>query len=203
MMQRFLMSWIIGVACLGCRPAEMKSMEELATYVNDVENGLAIQTKAGDFTFKTTVLPTDRLVAMEIGEGEVKPDTVDKWRKHFDDFLYFQLSISRNGKEALHQLEDHAMYAELVNVLSFQMEQHVNLTTASDTIPVHDYILNRTYGLSESSDLLFSFKREKIENNEWIQFNVNEFGLGVGNQRFRFRKRDIDAVPTIRFDLNN
>ena len=37
--------------------------------------------------------------------------------------------------------------------------------------------------------------KEKAKNQDWIQFNVNEFGLDVGNQRFRFDTKDIEHCP--------
>jgi hypothetical protein len=183
----------------GCGPKKIKDIEGLSAFVKDEENRVTNRANSGDFTFTATVLPTDWLVVMEAGEEELASDTISKWRRRFDRFLYFQLSISRNGKEALHQLGDNAIYSELVNTLSFHMENYVNLTTADDTIAVHDYSLNRTYGLNESTDLIFSFERDKLRDQEWIQFNLNEFGLGVGNQRFRFRRSDLDAVPEISF----
>ncbi len=91
-------------------------------------------------------------------------------------------------------------YSDLVQTLSFRMSHYVTLTTApADTIPVGDFMLNRTYGLSQSTDLLFVFNNEKVRGKEWIQFNLNEFGLGTGNQRFRFRTKDIETLPGIDF----
>lgn len=81
------------------------------------------------------------------------------------------------------------------------MGNYVTLTTASaDTIPVGDFMLNRTYGLSQSTDLLFVFNKEETERAEWVQFNLNEFGLGAGNQRFRFKRKDLEDLPRLNFE---
>jgi hypothetical protein len=80
------------------------------------------------------------------------------------------------------------------------MNDFVTLTTAQDTIPVGDFMLNRTYGMSNSTDLLFVFSRDKAKDKDWVQFNLNEFGLGAGNQRFRFRTNDIADAPGVDFE---
>ncbi|HEY9006529.1 MAG TPA: hypothetical protein VIM75_10355, partial [Ohtaekwangia sp.] len=63
-----------------------------------------------------------------------------------------------------------------------------------------DFMLNRTYGMSNSTDLLFVFSKEKAKGKDWIQFNLNELGLGIGNQRFRFEMRDLENVPEVTFE---
>jgi hypothetical protein len=92
-------------------------------------------------------------------------------------------------------------YGDLVQTLSFRMGDYVTLTTdANDTIPVSDFVLNRTYGFSNSTDLLFVFDRKKAEEKEWVQFNLNECGLGIGNQHFRFKMDDIKSIPVVTFN---
>jgi hypothetical protein len=109
------------------------------------------------------------------------------------------MSLSSNDKEALHQIASD-QYSDLVQTLSFRMSNYVTLTTSvNDTIPVGDFMLNRTYGMSNSTDLLFVFNREKTKDTDWVQFNLNEFGLGIGNQRFRFDMHTLENVPEVAF----
>jgi hypothetical protein len=136
-------------------------------------------------------------VNVELGNDLDDPAKVNELRKRYDPYLYFVVSLSKNDREALHQV-DRAQYGDLVQTMSFRMPEYVTMTTSDhDTIPVGDFMLNRTYGMSTSTDLLFVFSREKAKDREWVQFNLNEFGLGVGNQRFRFRTEDLKNVPKI------
>ena len=73
-------------------------------------------------------------------------------------------------------------------------------TAAQDTIPVADFILNRTYGLASSTDLLVVFNNQKAQGKEWGQFNLNEFGVNTGSLRMRFRVTDLEECPFIDFD---
>jgi hypothetical protein len=91
-------------------------------------------------------------------------------------------------------------FSAMVETLSFRMGEYVALVTSSrDTIPVQDFVLDRTYGMSKSTDLLFVFDKAAAKDSDWIQFNLDEFGLGLGNHRFRFSKEKLDEVPQLTF----
>lgn len=188
---------------ISCSTPEHLSPKDLQTFILDEENGLKKSSKVDDYSIEVTYRPTDLWVHQELGEGAVDKKILDQLRKKYNTYYYFLVSLSKNNKEALHQVEGGmGHYSELVKTLSFRMAQHANLTTsAQDTIPVGDAMLNRTYGLSTSTDILFVFNKEKAEKKDWIQFNLNEFGLGVGNQRFRFSTKDLETVPKIDFVL--
>ncbi|HEY9045016.1 MAG TPA: hypothetical protein VIN08_03940 [Ohtaekwangia sp.] len=185
---------------IGCSPDRLSS-EELTAFVADESNGLSKSvTAANNTVVRVTYRPTDLWVYQELGKGKHTPEQIDKARKKYSQNLYFILSLSANDKEALHQSTGD-QYSDLVQTLSFRMNNYVTLTTsANDTIPVGDFMLNRTYGMSSSTDLLFVFNKEKAKDKEWIQFNLNEFGLGIGNQRFRFETDDLEDIPEVTFE---
>ncbi len=195
---RFLILLVL-LAGAACSSGPM-TVAELETYVKDQENGLTQEIESNGYTIRVTFRPTDLWVKQEVGEGRF-PDAQElaKLRHKYNAYYYFIVSLSRNNKEALHQLEGGMeQYSDLVQTLSFRMPQYTTLTTsASDTIPVGDFMLNRTYGLSRSTDLLFVFSREKAGDDAWVQFNLNEFGLGTGSQRFRFDREKLDEAPEL------
>jgi len=185
---------------VACQPASLTE-KELTTFVNDESNGLCKKNNIGEMEVKVTYRPTDLLVAREL-TTEQAADTakIRVLKKKYGKYLYFILSLSKNNKEALHQADGFSQYSELVQTLSFRMGEYVNLTTAaSDTIPVGDFILDRTYGLSSATNMLFAFNKEKSSGKEWVQFNLNELGLGTGNVRFRFLMKNVTNAPHVIF----
>jgi hypothetical protein len=62
---------------------------------------------------------------------------------------------------------------------------------------VADYIYNRTFGMNGSTDILFVFDKTKAVGREYVQFNLEEFGLGIGKQIVRFELEDIEKCPRI------
>jgi hypothetical protein len=151
----------------------------------------------GDYKVAVTYRPTDLLVKQEVGEKPTK-EVIDKAWKKYQNYYYFILSLSKSGKEALDQSQGFGQYSEMVQKLSFRVPEFVNMTTsASDTIPVADFILNRTYGLSSSTDVLVVFNKEKTIDQQWVQFNLNEFGMNLGNSRMRFKVKDLEGCPKL------
>lgn len=199
-MQRTLFIYIIFTYILcGCGPKRL-SREDYSHYVSDKSNGLTKSASVGNTTITVSYRPTDLWVHQELNHVSATKRQITSAREKYSASLYFVLSFSTDSKETLHQSTGQ-QYSDLVQTLSFHMSDYVSLTTsANDTIPVSDFMLNRTYGIGGSTDLLFVFNKEKINNIDWIQFNLNEFGLGIGNQRFRFKTKDLDNCPEIKFE---
>jgi hypothetical protein len=179
------------------------SPPELNKFILEEENGLKKTVEINGYKIEVINRPTDLWVHQEVGDDPVTENMLNQLRPKYSNYYYFLVSLSRNNKEALHQLDGGmSQYSELVQTLSFRMAEFANLTTSlQDTIPVGDAMLNRTYGMSTSTDLLFVFNKSKTENSDWLQFNLNEFGLGIGNQRFRFRRQDLETAPQINFEI--
>lgn len=186
---------------IACGPSPFDAAEALSEFATSSGDLTKSSTSHG-YTITVAYRPTDLLVHQEMGNAPFSSEAIGSLRKKYSDYYYFILSLSRNNKEALYQPEGGLVqYSELVQTLSFRMKNYVTLTTsASDTIPVGDFILNRTYGLSQSTDLLFVFNKEKTRKKEWVQFNLNELGLDIGTQRFRFKTKDLEDVPEINFE---
>ncbi len=184
-----------------CSAPSYLKPEELNAFILDADNGLIQKSEVNGYSIEVMYKPTDLWVEQEVENGNVNDEKIKSLRRKYDPNYYFILNLSKNNKEALQVDGAFGQYSELVQTLSFRMNQYVNLTTATqDTIPTADFILNRTYGLSNATSLLFVFNKEKAKNKQWVQFNLNEFGLGVGNQRFRFKTKDLENVPHIKFN---
>jgi hypothetical protein len=190
-----LLFLVILVSC--SKPGSL-TPEKLNKYIMDEEHGLSKKVEVNGYDVQVKYRPTDLLVEQEISNEIQDTSKVSSLRSKYNRYYYFILSLSHDKQEALDPKSD--QFSELVQTLSFRMNNYVNLTTASqDTIPTADFILNRTYGFSESTELLFVFSKEKSKGKDWLQFNLNEFGLGIGNQRFRFKIDDLEHAPKIDF----
>jgi hypothetical protein len=186
------------VLCLcSCSTSEYLTPDELAVFVRQKEHGLCKVVEKGGVKLEVIYRPTDLLVGQEL-ENPIDTTAINRLRKKYSSHYYFILSLSKDNKEALHQTENLETYSDLVETMSFRMPEYVSLTTSnSDTIAVSDFMLNRTFGMSASTDILFAFDKEKSKNKEWVQFNLDEIGLGAGDQTFRFRVKDLENVPQI------
>ena len=187
--------------CFGCHVSEFDSAEGLTWYISCPENGLTKTSESNGIKVTVSCQPTDLLVFHEAGDSPIDTTVANSLRKKYSNYYYFVMSFSRNNEEVLHKLAGGMeQYSWLVQTLSFRMGDHVRLITSTgDTIRVSDFMLDRTYGLNKSTSVLFVFNKEKANGRDWIQFNLDEFGLGIGNQHFRFYKQQIDEAPQIDF----
>lgn len=185
---------------IGCATRDL-TPDALNKYVLNPDNGLIRQAEINSYKIVVYNKPTDLWVQQEIEGEAISPLKIDSLQKKYDQYYYFILDLSLNDKEALRVNGEMEQFSTMVQTLSFRMNNYVSMTTAAkDTIPVADFILNRTYGLSHATSLLFIFDRKRSNGAEWVQFNLNEFGLGVGDQRFRFSTEDLKNVPRIEFN---
>lgn len=189
---------------VSCSPDYLRE-EELAEYVLDADNGLTRSVDYNGYQAKVTYRPSDLLIVQETGGVvDIKKQELDRLRKKYSDHYYFILSLSKNNREALYSSGHYGQFSNLMQTLSFRMRNYVKMTTSEkDTIEVADYIYSRTFGMSRGSNLMFVFSKEEINEDEWLQFNLKEFGLGLGNQNFRFSLEDLKEVPKIKFKISN
>ena len=192
---------LAAISLVACKPTTL-SEQELTTYIQDVENGLINKQQRKGIDLTVNYRPTDLLVAQELrAKPQQSPALIDSLKTKYKDYSYFVLNLSKENKEVLKQMGDFSNFSNTLQTLSFDMGNHVNLTTSErDTIPVADFIYPRLYGASHSTSLLFVFNNEKIKKEvDWVQFNLKEIGLGTGATRFRFQTEDIQQIPALSF----
>ena len=179
---------------------EKLSQAELIQHINS-DPKLSKSKKHQDFDITVTFRPTDLLVAQEINNDHpVDTSRLNALRKKYQGHYYFILSLSKNEKEAIYQIPQ-AHFSGIVQTLSFGMSPYINLTSSGqDTVAVADYIFSRTYGMGTATTLMFVFSREKVKEDEWVQFNLKEFGMSLGNHSFRFNIADLEGVPSLDFN---
>ncbi|MEX2235384.1 MAG: hypothetical protein WD824_24685 [Cyclobacteriaceae bacterium] len=184
-----------------CSSPEFVSPKELTSFILEPENGLVKKKEVNGHNIEVLFRPTDLLIYQEAKNQLLDEDHYRSLRRKYDPNVYFILKIQKGDREALRFQNHPYQYGALVQKLSFGMTDFVNLTTSSDTIPVMAFSIDRTYDLGNSTKLIFVFDRKKVENHEWVQFNLSEFGLGLGYQHFRFKVDDLKRLPSIEFPI--
>ena len=194
----FILLVIFCVSLNACSPPEFVSEDELIRYVNTNPN-LRKSVSAGDYNITATFQPTDLLVARELrARGTHDVARVKQARKKYNSNLYFLISLSGLQGEVLSASLIGDEYSQLLSTFSFRMSEFVYITTPDgDTVYVADYMYQRTFGKSNSTDLLFVFDKNKISKRREIQLNVEEFGLHIGRQSILFDVGTLEIAPKI------
>jgi hypothetical protein len=189
------------ILSLGACSKELLTEDQLKKYVMDEEHGVRKVIQSGDFKLDVLLRPTDLLVLQELKSTDADSTALLRLRKKYEGQYYFILNISKNGREVVTpgQLpgED---FSEVLQTVSFRLGNYVTMTTEKqDTIPLVDFVFNRTFGMGAGSEVLLVFDKKKIQHPDWLQINLTEMGLGLGLQTLRFRHNDLEAVPSLNF----
>jgi hypothetical protein len=191
---------IAGMLCLllfGCHSRHrLLGKRDLLKYVNDPGHGLVRKTTVEGVDVGLSFEPSSLLVAQElIAAGKRDTSLLSALEKKYSTNYYFLLKFSRNNRELIRQLGSFSRYSDMVQVLSFQMQQFINLTTDRDTVAMSDYAFEQTYGMSDANTLLLAFPKDKTGNSDRLDVNLAECGFGIGSLRFNFNKGDLEKTP--------
>jgi len=87
----------------------------------------------------------------------------------------------------------------MVNQLAFGMGEKAHLyNQQKDTIELADFIYPRMYGMSQSTDILFVFPREKqYLKKEYLNFTIEDLGMYTGEVKFKVAIDKITNEPKI------
>jgi len=197
---------IIGLLAIlfsitSCSTKTFETKEELWEYLKTPDNDYIQKKTVNGVEFSMVYKPTDLLVAQELGKKYTK-STVDSLRQKYGEYLYFNLSMSKNNQELLSNVAgDKQQFGAMVNQLAFGMEQKVHFyTPQKDTIPMADYIYPRMYGVSGATTMLLVYPKEKkVTNSEVMTFTIEDLGFYTGEVKFKIPTKVIKDQPKLKF----
>ncbi|HBH47667.1 MAG TPA: hypothetical protein DDX98_03465 [Bacteroidales bacterium] len=163
---------------------------EMIAYIDDPDNGFVQEKTINNITYRVSYRPTELLIAQETRTKQnMLSDEIHELFEKYNNQHYFVFSISKGTSEVQYSSANQNEYAQLINKLNFNLHETIFLTSsAGDTLNLINYHFTPTYGLTQSTDLLFFFEKEQ-EKVEYLQFNIKELGLYTGNTKFRFKRK--------------
>jgi hypothetical protein len=178
-----------------CYACQTKPMDEAAlmAFVKDEDNGLIQKVEYEDFKLEATYKPTDLIVKHQMEKGTAKE--IDSLRKAYAPYLYFVLSVEREGKDLETGFAmDLGTFAEKISYLSSSFSENIVLATDVKTYSITDYLYTRSYGTGPSRFLII-FEKPKENNFELV---VEGHSLGFGKVKFPFKQADINKTPSLK-----
>ncbi|WP_246236304.1 hypothetical protein [Flavobacterium ajazii] len=171
------------------------------SYIKEEDNGYLYKKTVAGVDYVLQYKPTDLLVNQELGD-KINPSQIEKLRKQYGQYLYFNLSMSKNDQELLNGVAgDKAKFGQMVNELAFGMEEKLHVyTPAKDTLELADFIYPRMYGMSNSTSIMIVYPRDpKYLKEEYLNFVVEELGLDTGDIKFKLDTKALNNEPQLRF----
>lgn len=183
-----------------CSPT-FETTEEMNDYIKEEDNGYHYQKTVADVDYVLQYRPTDLLIKQELGNN-TDPKQVEKLRKQYGQYLYFNLSMSKNNQELLNGVaRDKAKFGQMVNELAFGMEEKLHVyTPTKDTLALADFIYPRMYGMSNSTSIMIVYPRDpKYLEQEYLNFVIEDLGLDTGDIKFKLKTKALLKEPQLDF----
>jgi len=177
------------------------TQEEMNTYIQDEDNGYNYKKTVADVDYILQYRPTDLLVKQELGDDN-NPAQIEKLRKQYRKYMYFNLSMSKNDQELLNGVaRDKAKFGQMVNDLAFGMEEKLHVyTPTKDTLALADFIYPRMYGMSNSTSIMIVYPRDtKYLKQDYLNFVIEDLGLDTGDIKFKLDTKALTNEPHLRF----
>ena len=194
-------SLLLLVLLISCSNKTFNTEEELWTYLRDESNGFVQQKTVNGYNFSLVYKPTDLLVHQELGDN-AEIDEIEKLRGKYGQYLYFNLSMSKDDKELLSVApKTRNEFGTMVNQLAFGIGNKVHLfTQEKDTIELADFVYPRMYGMSRSTDILLVYPREerKLIGGD-LSFTIEDLGLYTGEVKLKIPIKNINSEPKLKF----
>ena len=192
---------VLFILITGCTHKTFHTEQELWDYLKNEENGYIQHKNINGYDFTLLYKPTDLLVKQELGE-ETNAEKISALREKYSKYMYFNISMSKNNKELLSTApKSRNEFGVMVNQLAFGMDNKVHLyTQQKDTLPLLDFVYPRMYGMSQSTDIMFVYPRnKKYLEKEFLNFTVEDLGMYTGEVKFKVLTKKINNEPKIKF----
>lgn len=201
-MKRLLIVLTAILAC-SCSSKSFETEQELWSYIKNPDHGYLQQKNVNGYDFSLLYKPTDLLVKQELSEdleGEKRQQKIKELREKYSKYMYFSLSMSKNGQELLSTTpKNRNEFGSMVNQLAFGMADKVHLfTQQKDTLNLLDYNYPRMYGMGGATNMLFVYPRDrKYLQDEYLNFSIEDLGTYTGEVKFKIKTKNINREPQL------
>ncbi len=186
---------------LGCKHSVNE--DQLIQYIADTDNGLVKTSNIGNIKTEIKYRPTDQMVWQELRNNEKISDSLlEAKRKLYNKYYYFIMNISEGEKDFLHGgSNSFGQFSDNLTKLSFRMQEFTWMKADNDTIYLADFQFPRLYGMIGTTQVLLAFERPEKEV-EKLEIVLDDFGIGVGKQNFKFETNSMKEIPALIFKKN-
>lgn len=192
----------------GTRSSLKLDAKEYMQWMEDLNNGIKVEKKIGDFTYTAMYKPYEYLALLGLKKDSIKKKELVQKISEYSDFQYFTFRISAENQEeellkvGLKSKED---YYTRIEYFSFKMQNDLKLIDGKDTLNCALFHFERIYGLAPYATFIIGFPLSKEENekktgkyifkNKTILFVDNVFGSG--NVYMTIKEENLNRIPEL------
>ncbi len=201
-MRNFFIGLLVALCGLpACGPGP-KTEAAFYGWLHDPDNGLVQTRQIGDLQLTVKYLPAE-LLAYREGK-DATPRQLDSLRNRYHQSHAFLLtlkpigSVSGGGDVMYRGVGNYQAYKRRVMDLNFNLDRYVRLRDSEKEVKPLLHTLENTYGATEGRSLYLVFENAAAGGSA-LDFVFSDEILGTGISHFRFRKSDLENVPSIAY----
>ncbi len=196
---------LIVLSCINlitsCQKSAVNEVELLA-YARNSENGLYHHRVIQSVDVGVQYRPIDVIIAQELKSNPQLNSKVDSLRKSLQDKLYFTISLSKDGQEIENKyLFDHAVYTKVLQYLSFDMAENLQLSIDQNTLKPITYLYSRMFGSTGHSTVMVVFDINGLHKPDRFRLIFKDDQLGLGTQEYHFERTALENIPKLQFPI--
>jgi hypothetical protein len=199
-----LASFFIAGLCLALNSCQKKEQNSARSYASIVPEGNktdeTVKKGKTGLVQKIQVGDLQMSVAYKSSNDLLRPTSdqkrLAKMKSEFDKNYYFILNISyRNEAEITSKVGSAEEYNSLQDILSNRLGDYVKLVSDhTKKLKLVGFHSPRTYGFSRSNEIILVFEKPELPVKKTLEIIIDEFGLGIGAQRFLFNIDEINQT---------
>lgn len=200
---------MVLVVFVGCTKQEVNSVSEYSKWINNAENGLIKIKKIKGLEIAVKYLPTEYLILKELEESDdTSENNRERIKKEYENAITFLMTIGpdenkKNNNDIMFEgIKSYKEYSERLVSMNFEIDKNVSLNTTHAELKPVLAVLENTYGLSKSRNIMFVFspnesekKDMKTSNNIDFVYSDELFSLGI--MHFSFDYDQLENLPHI------
>jgi hypothetical protein len=201
-MRNFFIGLLAVCLLPACQPGP-KTEAAFYAWLHDPGNGLVQTRQIGDLQLSVKYLPAELLAYREGKGAGYSPQRADSLRGRYRQSHAFLLTFKPVGSVAggdvmYRGVGSYGAYKQRVMDLNFNLDRYVSLRDGEKEVKPLLHTLENTYGATEGRSLYLVFENAAAGGST-LDFVFSDEILGTGISHFRFRKSDLENVPSLAY----
>ncbi len=176
---------------------EKVSVQDYATWIEDINNGLKVEKTIEDFTYSLQYKPTEYVALLELKKDSVHLSELNKKISEYDGLQYFSFRISTESRTELlkKNLAGANEYYGRIQYFSFDMQKDLKLIEGKDTLDCVLFHFERVFGLAPYATFVLGFPIVNGEHDKTLYYNEKVFG--AGKIYLTVKSKNIKKLPSV------
>lgn len=184
---------------------------EYVRYVQDANNGLAVQENINGVKYVLQYQPADYLVLLETGDPNITPQAFKQEHERFKGLEHYNLQIDRKGLDSLLGSEQktqrsasngpnsvlNTQYSNpTTEYLDFGIKNDIKLIEGNDTVRCAICECESDGGIHPYYSFIIGFPKKEFNGDR--QFLLNGKRIKAGDVKFFVTRKSITEIPEVR-----